>query len=71
MDDFPAIEEDTPTSEGDSIPSLPHLPLQEGTFEAAALTSTSSRIWKASARALESKDQESLNLNKAYSAVQE
>ena len=71
MDDFPAIENDTPTSKGDSTSLLLELTIQEGTAEAAAPTRTSSWRFKASARALEIREQESLNLNKAFSAVQE
>ena len=71
MDDFTVIEEDTPTSEGDNIPQLPQLPPQEENVEASVPIRTSSKRWSASAKALESREQESLNLNKAYSAVQE
>ena len=71
MDDFTEIVEDTPNSEGDSIHLLPQLSPQEGNVEASAPIRKSSRRWKASARALEIRDQESLNLNKAYSAVPE
>ena len=38
MEDFPEIEEETPTSEGDSIPLPLQLPLQEVTVEYPALT---------------------------------
>ena len=69
MDEFIEIEEDTPTYDGDSIPALPQLPLQQGNVEASAPTRTSSRRWKAPTMALESREQESLYLNKAYIAI--
>ena len=72
MEDFPAIKEDTPTSDVDNTPHplLPQMTTQEGTSETAVPTRTSSRIWKASSRALEIREQQYPNLNKAFSAVQ-
>ena len=70
MKELPAIEEETPPSEGYSVPPLPQLLSQEGKSEAEVPTRTSLRICKAQERAIESRKQESLNLNKAFSAVQ-
>ena len=55
MDDFPTIDEDTPTYEGATIPPLPQIPTQVVTAEASVPTRNSSRRWKTSARALESR----------------
>ena len=59
-----------PPSEGDITHTLPQHPSQELLKEAESLISTSSRRWNASARALESREQESLNWNTAFTAVQ-
>ena len=64
------IEEEMPPSEGDRVPPLPQLPSQEVAHEAEVPTKKSSRIWKAAARSLGSKEQESLNLYKFFSVVQ-
>ena len=64
------IEEYMPPSKGDILLKLSQLPSQEVATEAEAPSTTSSRRWKASARVLKSKEQESLNFNKAFSAVQ-
>ena len=71
IEEFPAIDEDTPTSKGDSIPPLLQPPTQNGTYKATAPTRISYRRCKASARDLESREQESLNLNEEFSVVQE
>ena len=71
MDDFPVIEEYTPASKVDRMPLLQKRPPQEGNIEASAPIRTSSSRWKASERALEIREQECLDLNKAYSSVQE
>ena len=57
MEDFPEIEEDMPTSEGDIIPMSPQLPLQEGTVEDPVPTRTSYSRWKYFARSLEIREQ--------------
>ena len=53
------------------IDTRPLLIVTEVATEAEVPIMTSSRRWKASDRALESREQESLNWNKEFSAVQD
>ena len=60
-----------PSSKGGSTPTLSKIPSREVATEAEAPIRTSSRRWKASARALESREQESLNWNTVFTAAQD
>ena len=70
MEDLPTTEEEVHPSEGDRVPTLLQLPYQEVESEAEAPNRTSFIRWKTSARDIEIREQESLNLNKVFSAVQ-
>ena len=70
VEDLPAAEKEMPPYEGDRTPTMLQLNYQEVSTEVEARIRTSSRRWKASARVLGSREHESLNWNKAFSAVQ-
>lgn len=74
MEEIILLEEEMPTSKG----YITHKPLQQlsqeaeqAATEAGGPTRKYSRLWKASYRALESREQESLNCNTAFTSVQD
>ena len=70
MEDIHPTEEDMPPSEVDGTHTPSQYPSQEAAAEAEAPKRTSSRIRKAYTRALESREQESVNWNTVFAAVQ-